>query len=279
MRIKSILPLRVGLKKRARIKMPLKYPVVLVHGIVAHDRWKIVNFWGRIPKKLVEKGVKVFYGNTDAWGDCKSNAKILKQTIEQVLRETKAEKVNIIAHSKGGIDSRYCIWKYKLGDRVASLTTLSTPHHGAEIADLIFKQKIVHSSLMKKTLDAFAKIYGDINPNLYNVNRQLTTARMRKFNEVVGMDDRVYYQSLYTTMRNAFDDLMFFYSQMYIKSISGENDGVVSAHSASWGKHVVKIADGISHAEIVDYKRKKISGINIPDIYLNIAENLSQKGF
>ena len=259
--------------------MLLKYPVVLVHGIVAHDRWKIVNFWGRIPKKLKENGIAVFYGNTDAWGDFKSNAKILKTTIEHVLRETKAEKVNIIAHSKGGIDSRYCIWKYKLGDRVASLTTLSTPHHGAEIADLIFKQKIVHSPLMKKTLDAFAKLYGDIHPNLYNVNRQLTTKRMKAFNAKVHMDDRVYCQSLYTTMRHAMDDFMFCYSHLYIKSVCGENDGVVSARSATWGNNVTKIADGISHAEIVDYKRKKISGVHIPDIYMGIAEGLSKREF
>jgi triacylglycerol lipase len=259
--------------------MPLKYPVVLVHGTVAHDRWKIVNFWGRIPKKLTEKGVKVFYGNTDAWGDLKTNAKTLKATIEQILHETQAEKVNIIAHSKGGLDSRYCIWKYKLGGKVASLTTLSTPHHGSEIADLIFKLKIAHSPLMKKTLDAFAKLYGDINPNLYNVNRQLTTKRMKAFNKKVVMDDRVYYQSLYTTMRNSMDDLMFFYSHLYVKTVSGENDGVVSERSAQWGNNVVKIEGGISHAEIVDYKRMKISGINIPEIYLGIIDELSKKRF
>jgi hypothetical protein len=26
---------------------PLKYPVVLVHGVVAHDNSKIISFWGR----------------------------------------------------------------------------------------------------------------------------------------------------------------------------------------------------------------------------------------
>jgi hypothetical protein len=29
----------------------LKYPVILVHGIVAHDREGVINFWGRIPEK------------------------------------------------------------------------------------------------------------------------------------------------------------------------------------------------------------------------------------
>ncbi|MDR0300711.1 MAG: hypothetical protein LBI04_00160, partial [Treponema sp.] len=104
--------------------MSLKYPIVLVHGIIAHDR--VDFFWGRIPKILEEKGMRVFLGNTDSWGDCDSNAKILKSTVEKILLETKAEKVNIIAHSKGGIDSRYLIWKHGFEDKIASLTTIST---------------------------------------------------------------------------------------------------------------------------------------------------------
>jgi triacylglycerol lipase len=259
--------------------IPLKYPVILVHGIVAHDREAIINFWGRIPEKLRKAGIKVFLGNTDSWGDYDSNAKILKNTIEKTLLETKAEKVNIIAHSKGGLDSRYFIWKYNSGNQVASLTTISTPHHGAEIADLIFKQKIIHTKLIKKTLKAFGNLYGDINPDLYNVNHQLTTEKMKEFNLNIKADDNVYYQSIYTTMKNSFDDLMFFYSYLYLKSISGENDGVVSGLSSRWGKNVTKIEGGISHAEIVDYKKKKISSINIPDIYVNIVKGLSKKGF
>ena len=257
----------------------LKYPVVLVHGVAAHDRGKIFSFWGRIPKKFEEKGIKVFLGNTDSWGSCESNAEILKSTIDKVLLETKAEKVNIIAHSKGGIDSRYFIWKHNAGDKIASLTTISTPHHGSELADLIFKQKIVHTKIVKKVLNIFGKLYGDINPDLYNVNYQLTTNQMKQFNETIGMDDKVYYQSLCTTMKNSLDDLMFFYSHSYLKSVSGENDGVVSENSMKWGNNVSKIASGISHAEILDYKKKKISGIDIPDIYLEIANDLNEKGF
>lgn len=259
--------------------VPLKYPVVLVHGIVAHDRYTVLNFWGRIPKILGKMGMKVFLGNTDSWGDCDSNAEILKATVEKVLSETHAEKVNIIAHSKGGIDARYFIWKHGAGDKVASLTTLSTPHHGSELADLIYKQTIFHSRVVRKALAVFGKLYGDTNPDVYNLNNQLTSARMKEFNENIKPDAKVYYQSMYTTMRNSFDDLMFFYSHWYLKSIIGENDGIVSGHSARWGENVMKIEGGISHAEIVDYKRRKISGIDIPNIYVQIADGLKEKGF
>jgi len=260
--------------------MPLNYPVVLVHGILAHDRKSIIiNFWGRIPKILESRGINVFLGNTDSFGDYESNALILKNTIENILIETKKEKVNIIAHSKGGIDSRYLIWKYNFGGKIASLTTINTPHHGSEIADLIYNQKITHTKLSKKALSVFGKLYGDTSPNILNVNNQLTTEKMKEFNEKVTMDKKVYYQSLYTTMRNAFDDLMFFYTYLYVSKVSGKNDGIVSEHSAKWGNNISRINGGISHAEIVDYKKMKISGINIANIYLKITEELIKMGF
>jgi len=257
----------------------MKYPIVLVHGIIAHDRGGLVNFWGRIPEKLKEHGIKVYFGNTDAWGSYESNAEILQTTIEKVLHETKSKKVNILSHSKGGIDSRYLVWKYDFGDKVASLTTVSTPHHGAEIADLIYKQKIVHSDKAKKILATFGKIYGDINPDLYNVNYQLTTEKMKEFNENITADKRVYYQSLYSTMKDSIDDIVFFYSHQYIKKISGENDGLVSERSAQWGTNITKIEGSISHGQIVDLNKKKIAGIDIPEIYINIARGLSERGF
>jgi len=69
----------------------LKYPIIFVHGIIAHDRFKYFSFWGKIPKILEESGIKVFFGNTDSWGSCESNAKILKENIEKTLIETGVE--------------------------------------------------------------------------------------------------------------------------------------------------------------------------------------------
>ncbi|MCL2599842.1 MAG: hypothetical protein FWD88_01480 [Treponema sp.] len=246
---------------------------------MAHDRTGVVKFWGRIPDVLTARGISVHLGNTDAWGDYASNALTLKQTIENVLLETGKERVNIIAHSKGGIDARYLIWKHAFGDKIASLTTICTPHHGSEVADLIHNRKITHTKPARKILSIFGKLYGDTNPNLYDVIFQLTTAEMKKFNAQVAMDARVFYQSLYATMDNAFDDMLFFYPYLYISKTRGENDGIVSAHSAKWGKNIAKIEGGISHAEILDFKMKKISAVDIPGVYVQIVEGLSQNNF
>ena len=259
--------------------IPLQYPIVLVHGIAAHDRTSSIKFWGRIPQTLEDRGINVFVGNTDAWGDYETNAATLKKNIEAILAKTGKEKVNIIGHSKGGIDSRYLIWRYDFGGTVASLTTLCTPHHGSEIADLIYNRKIIHTRFIKKVLAVFGELYGDTNPDLYNVNYQLTSAKMKEFNEKVIADDRVFYQSLYTTMNHAFDDIVFFYPYLYLRIARGKSDGVVSEYSAKWGNNTAKIEGGISHAEILDVKQKKISGIIIPDIYVKIVKDLSKRDF
>ena len=59
--------------------------------------------------------------------------------LREILRKTGAEKVNIIAHSKGGLDSRWAISKLGLAPHVASLTTINTPHRGCVFAQHLLR--------------------------------------------------------------------------------------------------------------------------------------------
>jgi triacylglycerol esterase/lipase EstA (alpha/beta hydrolase family) len=260
-------------------KIQLKYPVILVHGIAIHDRQSPIDFWGRIPHALREQGVKVYFGNTDAWGIYESNAAILKDTIDQVLAENNAPKVNIIAHSKGGIDSRYAIWRYSYGPKVASLTTLCTPHGGAELADLVYRQDFIHSSQSKEALRVLGTIYGDKHPNMYETLYLLTTEYMQQFNLQAPWDKEVYYQSLYSSMRSSLSEPLFFFSHWYIASAGGENDGLVSEVSAQWGPNQKKIPGDISHLDMVDMKKAFKPGYNIPALYLELVQDLARRGF
>jgi triacylglycerol lipase len=243
------------------------------------DRGTVLAPWGRIPHVLREKGVEIYFGNTDAWGSIESNAELLKATVDKVLEETGKEKVNIIAHSKGGLDSRYMIWKYNYGDKVTSLTTVSTPHHGAVLADMILDLKTVHTKAAKRSLEELSKLFDDISPDIYTAGYNLTTANMKEFNRIVTMDDRVYYQSIYSIMNNAADDLFLAASYNFIKKETGENDGLVSEYSARWGNNITRVEGGISHAQIIDITGKDLFDMKIPNIYLRIVNDLSNKGF
>ena len=85
-----------------------KYPILMVHGMGFRDR-KYLNYWGRIPKILKENGADIYYGHQDSNGSIETNAYVLKDTVVDILTGTGADKVNIIAHSKVGLDARYMV--------------------------------------------------------------------------------------------------------------------------------------------------------------------------
>ena len=110
-----------------------RYPIVLVHGIFFRD-WQLLGYWGRIPAALRRCGAQLYYGGQQSALPVAQSGEELARRLREVLRETGAEKVNIIAHSKGGLDSRWAITRLELAPQVASLTTVNTPHRGCVFA-------------------------------------------------------------------------------------------------------------------------------------------------
>jgi triacylglycerol lipase len=84
------------------------YPLLLVHGLGVRDG-KRHRIWGRIPNTLTALGAQVYFGEHDAWGTPENNARQLRHRVGAILSETGAGRVNIIAHSKGGLDARLLI--------------------------------------------------------------------------------------------------------------------------------------------------------------------------
>ena len=100
-----------------------RYPLLLVHGVFFRDN-KLFNYWGRIPKELIRNGAVIFYGNHQSAASIADSATELAERIKQIVEETGCEKLNIIAHSKGGLDCRYALDKLNVSQYVASLTTV-----------------------------------------------------------------------------------------------------------------------------------------------------------
>ena len=114
----------------------LRYPLLMIHGMGFRDR-KHINYWGRIPRRLEQLGCRVFYGYQDSNAGVEDNAEIIARRIREIISETGTEKLNIIAHSKGGLEARYAISTLGCGEYVASLTTINTPHNGSKTVDLL----------------------------------------------------------------------------------------------------------------------------------------------
>ncbi len=68
--------------------------------------------------------------------DMMGNGKILSQQLAYITDHYGVEQVDVIAHSKGGIDAQAAIVYWGAAPRVRRLITLATPHQGALLADL-----------------------------------------------------------------------------------------------------------------------------------------------
>ena len=266
----------------------LKYPILFVHGMGFRDR-KRLCYWGRIPKALEKEGCTVFFGGQDSNGTVESNGTFLAERIKEIISEHKIEKLNVIAHSKGGLDMRYAISKLGMGKYVASLTTISTPHHGSYTVDRLmrFPKPLVKFAALCS--DLWQRIGGDKNPDAYSVFNSFTTVWAEQFNASAPDDPDVSYSSYAFVMKNCASDLFMTVTNLAVRISEGENDGLVTPRSAEWTnfKGVYRGASvrGISHCDEVDMRRmrltrKKGEGVSdIVDFYLDIARDLSERGF
>ena len=273
---------RAGGKAPASFACRTKYPIVLVHGTGFRDR-KLLNYWGRIPKALGDEGARVYYSHQDAWGTVAHNAEMVKRAVLTVLKETGAEKVNLIAHSKGGLDARYMIAALDMADKVASLTTVSTPHHGSKAIDVLWRAPKLLFHAIGVVVNLTYRAMGDEKPDFYRVTRGFRTCAARRFNERFPDSDKVYYQSYASTMLDSFSDFIFVLTHSVVKRFDGENDGLVSADSARWGRFRGELRGkgrrGISHGDVVDMRRMDIKDVNIRELYIGLVRELKDMGF
>lgn len=261
-----------------------KYPILMVHGMGFRDS-KRLCYWGRIPKVLERNGAKVFFGGQDSNGSVENNAEQLRRSLEKALSEAGAEKVNIIAHSKGGLEARYLISTMGFGDRIATLTTLSTPHNGSLTVDKLLKFPEPAVKFSCKAVDLWFKMIGDKNPDTYSAISLFKTSSAEKFNKENPDDPQVYYQSYGFVMNGFFSDITMCIPWLAVYSVEGENDGLLAPRAVRWtnfkGIYRGGGRRGISHCDEVDLRRSRvdISGGDITDFYLNIIADLKDKGF
>lgn len=260
-----------------------RYPLLLVHGVFFRD-FRFFNYWGRIPYALKQNGAVIYYGSQQSAASVASCGQELAERIRSIVQETGCEKVNIIAHSKGGLDSRYAISACGVSPYVASLTTINTPHRGCIFADYLLEKipEKIQKSVARKYNAALQK-FGDSNPDFLSAVQDLTASACSLRNEELTDCPDVYYQSVGSRMNRASSG-RFPLNMAYplVKHFDGTNDGLVSMESARWGEHFTELATpqgrGISHGDMIDLNRENISGFDIREFYVNLVANLKDRG-
>ncbi len=265
-----------------------KYPLVLIHGAGFRDlKWPV--YWGRIPGALEKHGALVRYGLQDCWASVETNAEAIALRIDEICAETGAEKVNLIAHSKGGLEARMAASSLGRGDRIASITTIATPHRGSKTIDQLFALPRGFFRLAAFAVDNWIRVVGDKKPDFMKVCEGFTTAAMERFNRENPDVPGVFYQSFACVMSRPFSDINLSTANFVLNRIEGENDGLVSVRSASWGEtvHILRSGGrrGVSHLDAIDLRRRPWRGTkgegvcDICEVYLSIARDLKRRGF
>ncbi len=224
-------------------------PIVLAHGIARFDilREKLddelnlpdnplddeLQYFKNIRTYLGANNFpSVFNANVNFAGSVVLRAEQLKADVNEIIAKTGAERVHIIAHSMGGLDARRMIVDLNMAEKIASLTTIGTPHLGTVLADRVisqggnlwidFLQKAV-----KLNLDGF---------------RDLTIEACELFNARAENDEAknsVFYQTYSSFEEGNNMILPFVPSWFFIRSVEGRNDGLVSVKSQQWKSELI----------------------------------------
>ena len=255
-----------------------KYPIILVHGIAIRES-KYLKAFGKIEGTLKDAGYDTYTANTDAFGTVEGNAEQLRAIINDILIKTDSEKVNVIAHSKGGLDTKYMIANLAMEDKVASLTTLCTPHKGSVIASEIWKLPSFIKRFLAFFINTFYKMIGDKNPDSLKVCEQLK--KKENSEETACYSEKVYCQSYSTRLERGRDCvLMAVPMKIYSMKDGAENDGVVSVESAKFENYRGECLDeSISHTQIVDLLAKRKNRKRILNFYVDLCRELAEMGY
>jgi triacylglycerol lipase len=126
---------------------------------------------------------------------------------------------------------------------------------GSYLADFVVNHFHSLEKVYTKIINLLAKILGASSPDSRKVLKQLTQRGMQEFNREITDSPAVYYQSYGSMLKNGCDDPVFY-----------------PTYRILYGK-------GISHREVTDFKRRPISGTDIPTEYLRIVQQLKEKGY
>lgn len=166
-----------------------KYPIVLAHGLGGFDElFGVYDYWYGIPSELRDGGASVFVTQVSPLNSPQARGEQLIDQIETIVAITGKAKVNLIGHSQGGIDIRYV--RAVRPDLVASVTTVGSPHKGADLADFL-AGNIQGGSFAQVVLNVLGGALGTIlnllsgadNPNdAYAALQALSAQGMAQYN-------------------------------------------------------------------------------------------------
>ncbi|MBN1517160.1 alpha/beta fold hydrolase [Candidatus Sumerlaeota bacterium] len=263
----------------------IQYPILLAHGLggfeaMQYDVWQSmslrIEYFHGVEAHYKSLGVEQVYApGVPSTGSIAERAEALKRFIDANID---APKIHIIAHSMGGLDARHYISRLGGAERVASLTTLGTPHHGSAIANLTLDMIAgpLLDALLKIKLSNW-RVYVDA---YFAGHRDLMPERMERFNAETSDAPTVRYFSYAgePSAREVHWVLLPFYEYLKRKGEQpGPNDGLVLVESARWsGWRGTVPLDHIGLVNWLFMPTAAACALKPLDFYAQLLQNLSE---
>jgi triacylglycerol lipase len=227
----------------------LSHPVVLVHGLLGFDSLLSMDYFSGVREAFESRGVRVIVPRLPPAAPIEQRAQTLFSALKlDSLTPEDGTKFHLIGHSMGGLDSRLMITKqHGEVNRISSLVTLATPHHGATMADLILREAKHHSSPSDSSFsslfqfpefrltEALERLHELSGVNLTGISN-LTTLYMERFNEQVPMRAGTKYFSYGGECKSVWSH--YYLQAKYLSKVEGPNDGLVSVKSSQYGQYI-----------------------------------------
>lgn len=262
--------------------VPVRHPVVMMHGFGLLASLRRGGHLHREAMFLRGLGVLAYAPNVSPYHTIPFRAATWATLIDEILIESRAEKVNLIAHSMGGLDARYLISKLGYHDRVASLITVATPHRGSALAEIVLETpdrvqslmtdaaRWVSDATMEGTPSDFHRAVCDLTPD-YVTNT---------FNpEVPDHPDVRYWSYAAYAGRgtNVSINPVLAPLNMMLYGRQGPNDGFVASTSAVWGECLGTLE--ADHAQQIGIGRSIGSKFDSCGFFGQMAEMLAAEGY
>ena len=212
--------------------------LVFASGFLVPQRLLGIDYFRGLPSHLQQVGTgEALFPPVPPTATSDVRAEILADAIQQAYPDG---QIHIIAHSMGGLDSRILIARNLNGlatpGRLASLTTLSTPHRGSPVADLIVGPRPDDARrILYDAVSGAIELFGIDIGALAN----LTTAAASIVPDVIATHKHIRYRSYFACGRPGPlpTCLALAPTHHYILALTGqENDGVVEKSSAMYGE-------------------------------------------
>jgi len=263
--------------------IPLETPVVLMHGFGMGATFRRGGHLHEEAMSLRSRGVRAYAPNVAAYNTVEARSAMWLQRIEPILDETSTERIILIAHSMGGLDARYLIQQEGLHEVVDVLVTVSTPHRGSSIANLVLDQPSVVRKWMMEMADWLGThALDDATANALQAITQLTPRYLQaSFNPATPDHPDVEYWSFAGHAGRGTDvtlDPFLRFLNTYLFDREGPNDGFVSVDSARWGTFCGTV--DADHARQVGF-RSNFGGSTFDSnaFYAGVAERLQRAGY